>query len=261
MVGGVACSGGGVWFQERLSDVTDWRGGVRVGHGDQELHVFFFFSTSSSFGSFSPASSCLQLPKWTVIGPGMVLLVLVGSGQVPCKAVQVLGQSLQGGGGRSLELCGIVTFDIWSGGYHGNGAGGGWGLSGPVTASITAGRRGQGGCWRCHGYHCFHSCGGHGFLGEGGKGPAHCAHATLPPPLALCVCVIGVRRQQVWARTPSASRTSAVLQVGRDQSQRTGPPGPREGEQTTPQVAMTTRGGESEGGEAELRADSQTEVF
>lgn len=142
MAGGMACGAGGVLLQQRLSDVTDGGGGVRVGDWDQELHVLFFFSASSSLICLSPASSCLQLVEWTVICPGLVLLVLAGSGQVPGKAVQVLGQSLQGGGGWSLELCGvIVTSCVWTGGYHSNRARGGRGLPGPVTA----GQRGQGG--------------------------------------------------------------------------------------------------------------------
>lgn len=87
MAGGVSCGGRGVWLQQRLSDITDGGGGVRVGHGDEELHVFFFFSASPSLGSLSSASSCLQLAKWTVIGPGLVLLVLAGSGQVSGKAM------------------------------------------------------------------------------------------------------------------------------------------------------------------------------
>lgn len=134
-----------MWLQQRLPDIADRGRGVRVRDGDQELHVFFFFSASSSLGSVDPTSSCFQLAKWAVIGPGLVLVVLTCSGQVPGQAVQVLGQTLQGGGGWSLGLCG-VTMTLWiqTGGYHGNRAGGGRSLSGPVTASVPAGRRGQG---------------------------------------------------------------------------------------------------------------------
>lgn len=78
---GVGSGGGRVRLQERLTDVTDGggRGGVGVRDGDQELHVFVFFSGSSLLGRLSPASSCLQLVKWTVIGPGLLLLVQTGS--------------------------------------------------------------------------------------------------------------------------------------------------------------------------------------
>lgn len=69
-----------------------------------------------------------------MIVPGLVLIILAGSGQVPGETVQVLGQSPQGSRGRSPELCGAAAiFNFGTGGNHGNGAGRGRGISGPIS--------------------------------------------------------------------------------------------------------------------------------
>lgn len=61
MAGSMGYSRGGVWLQQRLSDITDGGGGrrVRVGHRDQKLHIFFFLSAHSLLSGLCSASSCL----------------------------------------------------------------------------------------------------------------------------------------------------------------------------------------------------------
>lgn len=130
----VARCGAGVRLQQKLSDIAGGRGRVRVRHWDQQLHVFILFSASSTLRGLSTTSSRLQLSEWTVIVPGLVLIILAGSGQVPGETVQVLGQPLQGSRGRSSELCSAAAiFNFRTGGNHGNGAGRGRGISGPIS--------------------------------------------------------------------------------------------------------------------------------
>lgn len=214
-------------LQQRLLDVTDQRGGVGVGHGDQELHVLFFVSSApSSLSGLGPAAPArLQLAKRAMIGPGLVLLARTAPGQVPRQAVQVLGQTVQGGGGWRLGLCTVaMTFRVWVGGCHGDWARRGRRLSGSVAAPLAARCRRHGGRGCRHRDHSLHSGGGGGLLGERGDGPAHSTHALLPTPLALRVRVVRVRGQQIRAGAPGAPGAGAVLQVGRDQSQRPRPP-------------------------------------
>lgn len=264
MMWGRTC-GGGVWLQQRLSYVTDqWGGGgvVRVGGRDEELYIFLLLSALPSLSGISAASSRLQLAEWAVIGPGLVLLVLVSSGQVSSETVQVLGQALEGGGGGSRELWSIaLTFRIWTRGHHSHRAGRRRSFSGPLTTPVSVRHSGHRGCRRRHWYNSLYGRGGWCFLREGGHRPTHCTHTSLPASLTFRIRVVRVWRQQIRARTPSAPSTRAVLQVGRDESQRTGTPRSGKREEPAPQVATTTRGGKSEGGEAKLRPHSQTQVF
>lgn len=100
-------------------------------------------------------------------------------------------------------------------------------------------------------------------MGQRSHEAAHSAGSV--PPLALCVCVIGVKGQQT-PQGPGPLRLtgrapSGLLCVGRNQRQRAGARRTGEVEQTPPEVAMATRGGESDGGEAQLRANSQPQVL